>query len=495
MSTTGFRADNHRLSVYELESLSAPRVQEVCYPNVPVPAWCRDRTFFFMHFLSRILFCARAGGGPALGRAAAAPEPGSAELPRPLTLDQALAYAAAHSPGLRRVRAQLAQQEGGQLEADARRSPRVSLTGGYAYTDPNLEESLPGFPQVPLPQQDAWIAQLSVRQSVYSGGSVQAGVAGAREQTQSARLALTAAMNDTALAVRRSFYGVLLAREQIRVHEESLKVLDGELAQARVRQSAGTGSDFDVLRAEVAVANARPALVRARNTYHTRQDQLRAVLGAESPANEEATDLEVAGELAVPRLEAHVTDALRTARTSRPELLAQEHAMAAAATEVTAAKAGNRPQVNLVAGYESRKASYSSSFASTLNGWTAGLQADWTLFDGQATAGKVRRATARVSQAAAIKDELRQRIDLEVRAAHTAVGEASELMGSAEQVIGQAAESLRLAQARFAAGTANQLDVLAAQTALTEARSNLAQAQYDYAVAVAGLRHAMGTAD
>ncbi len=34
-----------------------------------------------------------------------------------------------------------------------------------------------------------------------------------------------------------------------------------------------------------------------------------------------------------------------------------------------------------------------------------------------------------------------------------------------------------------------------AQTALTEARSNLAQAQYDYAVAVAGLRHAMGTTE
>ncbi|HEY0550010.1 MAG TPA: TolC family protein, partial [Verrucomicrobiae bacterium] len=55
-----------------------------------------------------------------------------------------------------------------------------------------------------------------------------------------------------------------------------------------------------------------------------------------------------------------------------------------------------------------------------------------------------------------------------------------------------AEESLRLANARASAGTATQLDVLNAQTALTEARSIQAQALREYAVARARLERAVG---
>jgi outer membrane protein TolC len=59
----------------------------------------------------------------------------------------------------------------------------------------------------------------------------------------------------------------------------------------------------------------------------------------------------------------------------------------------------------------------------------------------------------------------------------------------------QAEEAVRLANARYGAGTATQLDVLQAQTDLTTARTNQIQAYYTYTVAVASLRKAMGQAD
>jgi outer membrane protein TolC len=63
---------------------------------------------------------------------------------------------------------------------------------------------------------------------------------------------------------------------------------------------------------------------------------------------------------------------------------------------------------------------------------------------------------------------------------------------SQEKVVEQAEESLRLASARSEAGTATQLDVLSAQTALTEARTTQIQALHDYAVARARLERAVG---
>ena len=85
-----------------------------------------------------------------------------------------------------------------------------------------------------------------------------------------------------------------------------------------------------------------------------------------------------------------------------------------------------------------------------------------------------------------------RRIELEVRTAYSQFIEAKEVLESQQKVVEQADEALRLANARAEAGTGTQLDVLSAQTALTEARSTQAQALRDYAVARARLQRAIG---
>jgi len=415
-------------------------------------------------------------------------------LPRPLTLPAALSYALEHNPGLRGMREQLARQDGVLLEANAFRLPSVGLSGSYAYSEPRQFEGIPGFDQVPKPDSNAWQVGVGFRQLVYSGGGADARWRSAQERLDAARNTMTGAVNQTIFAVEESFFDVLLAREQIKVQEEAVQVLEREVEQARVRRKAGTGSDFEVLRSGVAVANARPALVRAKNSYRAHQDALRTVLGATvEPTDDGETELEVQGQLSVPPVALGLAAAIHAARVHRPELLANERIISAGQEDIKLAKSGQRPQVSLVGGYALRKATYSNSLGETLNGLTVGAQVDWSIFDGRATQARVKQATAQAAQAVAAQDELMLRIDLEVRNAHRAVAEAADLLASAAKVVEEAAESLRLAQARLAAGTANQLDVLTAQSALTEARSNQSQAQHDYAVSAARLLAVTGT--
>ena len=70
--------------------------------------------------------------------------------------------------------------------------------------------------------------------------------------------------------------------------------------------------------------------------------------------------------------------------------------------------------------------------------------------------------------------------------------QAVELLEAQKKTVEEAEESLRLAEARFRAGSGTQLDVLSAQTALTEARSNEIQALHDYNVAIATLERVTG---
>ena len=82
-----------------------------------------------------------------------------------------------------------------------------------------------------------------------------------------------------------------------------------------------------------------------------------------------------------------------------------------------------------------------------------------------------------------------------MRQAYSSLIEAWELVQASVKTVEQAQEALRLANVRYGAGTATQLDVLTSQVALTEARLNQLQAYYGYNVALAAMRQAIGLAD
>src|SRR5208283_4242561 len=86
-------------------------------------------------------------------------------------------------------------------------------------------------------------------------------------------------------------------------------------------------------------------------------------------------------------------------------------------------------------------------------------------------------------------------IDVEVRQALSSLDEAAELVAASKKTVGEADEALRLANARYHAGTATQLDVLTSQVSLTQARTNELQANYTYLTAAAAMRKAVGQSD
>src|SRR4029078_9360478 len=112
--------------------------------------------------------------------------------------------------------------------------------------------------------------------------------------------------------------------------------------------------------------------------------------------------------------------------------------------------------------------------------------------DGSLTKGRVQEAKALAARAQVEIEDATRRIELEVRTAYSNFIEAKEVLESQLKVIDKAEEALRLAEARNSAGSGTQLDVLSAQTALTDARSTHIQALRDYSAGGARLARAMG---
>ena len=109
--------------------------------------------------------------------------------------------------------------------------------------------------------------------------------------------------------------------------------------------------------------------------------------------------------------------------------------------------------------------------------------------------GKVPDPKSQVEQTRLSYSSEELAIDVEVRQSLSYLEEAGELVAASKKTVGQADEALRLANARYHAGTATQLDVLTSQVALTQARTNQLQANYTYLVASAAMRKAVGRSD
>ena len=415
-------------------------------------------------------------------------------LIQPLSLMGALNTALQQNAAILKGKNDLEASYGIVVQTRAIALPRVQATGQYKRTDRSAVENLP-FPGASLLPDQNWNAGVQILQSIYDGGKLTAAVKAARLTKEQALAQYQGVIADSLLAVRMAYYDVLLAAQQITVHEASVNLLKKEMEDQQRRYDAGTVPRFNVLRAEVAVANERPLFIQARNHYRISKNNLSNLLGYNLPRDIwEDIPLQLTDTLDAVPYQVNLPDAIQQALSHRTELVALRKAEQLQQLNIVNAKSGYKPTVQVFAGYGWVNAQFTPpvTLDHDINGWNAGAQMSWDIFDGLLTRGKVVQARALHEKSRTdLADQSRQ-IELQVRTAYSSFIEAKEVLDSQEKVQEEADEALREAKARTDAGTGTQLDVLDAETALTQARTTNVQALHDYAAARAKLERAIG---
>ncbi len=416
------------------------------------------------------------------------------DVPDKLDLQTAVRYALENNFSIRQARERIREQEGLIIEVRAQALPNVNLTSFYQKNADELSEDRAFGPTKPSTQN--WQILLGVRQLLYSGGGVKAALNAQDVLRSAAVLDLEATINSALLEVRTRFYNVLLAREQIKVQEANIELLQQQQQIAKNRFEAGASSNFEVLRAEVSLANAQPPLINARNALRTSIDQLRQSLGFTNSKDNNLNKVpEFIGTLDFQPVNYDLATALANAREHRPELQRLVKLEEARKDAIKNARSTYLPNLSVQGGYEYRKDAFSERWGDSLNGWLVELDSNWAIFDGGATRGRVAQARSQLRQAELTTDETTLAVEVQVRTSLSSLQGAQELAQAAQKVVAEAEEALRLADARYSAGTVTQLDVLQARTDLTQSRLNQLQANYQYNVAVANLREAVGESD
>ncbi|MEY4299347.1 MAG: outer membrane protein TolC precursor, partial [Verrucomicrobiota bacterium] len=402
-----------------------------------------------------------------------------------LGIDDAIRTAVTKNPDILAAIQQIRLTKGQVVQVRAAMLP--TLAAGTSYQAQSQQLANPsrqmqfGFEN----QNQTWNVSISVNQSIWSGWKNQADFSAARLANESAFYSLRQTIDKVVSDTKKLFYDVIFNRALIRVREESVAVLQSQLQDQQSRFEAGTVPRFNVLQAEVALANAIPPVIQARNALRIAQFSLVKQLGLNYPSNPSQVPVDVTGQLDYNPIDLNLGSAVFAALTRNPSLKIQRQNILIDAEKLKSAMSGFQPTLNATAGWQTFNIPTSSQLDDTVNGWFFGVTGNWNIFDGLATVGATQSARAALEQSKINYDNSARGVELDVQRAVSNLIEAQEVIDSQRANVTQATEALRLSRERLDAGAGTQLDVLNAQVSLLQAQTTELEGRYRYITALA----------
>jgi outer membrane protein len=321
-------------------------------------------------------------------------------------------------------------------------------------------------------------------QPVFNGGREMVGYKRAKLGLRAAEKELQRTRDETVFQVTKAYYGVLLAAEYVKVADKAYDTTTRHLASAQQFFDQGMIVESEVLLAKVRLAEVKQMRIKAVNSLDTAKAALNMFMG-----REQDSPVEPSGVLAGCEGPGKLGQYLDEAKGMRPDLAGMEINVRNMEAGVDMARTGYLPDLNLIGRYELDD---KDPFRGRGKSYTVMGVLSWNVFDGFLTTKKTSEARANYNAAGHMYEQMKQGVLLEVRQAYNSAVEAGQRVDVARTAVDEGEEALRIIERRFDNGMARMLDVLDAETALTRARTNLAQALYDQNVSMASLRLATG---
>jgi outer membrane protein len=376
--------------------------------------------------------------------------------------------------------------------------PKFSTS--YSYTRlnevPNLK--LPeGFPPLILTPiemvtgtQNNYNWVIEAKQPLFAGGGILANYQANSIGEDAAHLEETAKYQDVVQEVKVAYFNILRAQRIQGAAQQSVEMLSAHRDVAENYFNVGMIPKNDLLHAEVELANGKQALVRAKNAVELAKSSFNTVLKRKI-----FTPVEVVDILAYHPLNQSFEECLNVAQQARPELKISSLKATQAGKFVRVAQSDYFPALSLVGNYRRSgdNPSVSGSDYQDAENWSVMAVASWNFWEWGKTKFRVDASKSRENQALEASKELNDQITLEIKNAYLMLQETESQIVVWQKVIEQAEENFRISEERYKERVATSTEVLDAQTLLTKAKSEYANALGDYNVNYAKLQRAMGT--
>lgn len=408
--------------------------------------------------------------------------------PDSLSWEDVVRMVVRNSPSVAQATANIAASDARVKQTQTVDLPTVGFDGSYVRIGPVPELFFPGLGVFKLYPENNYDAHVGVRQTVYDFGKSSSNVDVVQSRIKTAEETAEYTKSFLAYQSIQLFYSILFLKQSIQVENQEIETLNQHLLVNRKRLQAGSGTDFEVLTTQVRVAAAQNQRIDLENMLAKQQIALRRLLGvADSLA------LNLRGEFALIPVNVDPDSLKSTALRQRPEILSARAEEMTSTLQFRAARLSEMPIVSVNASY-GVKNGFIPNLDILRGNWVAGVELRVPLYEGGLTDYKEQEAQATMDGSSAHVMDVERQISSEVNQSVSDLQAAQNKLETAVLQVQQASEALSIAQKSYDAGAVSNLDVLDAETALSQANLFRLRSLYEFVTSRYGLERAIGTA-
>lgn len=267
--------------------------------------------------------------------------------------------------------------------------------------------------------------------------------------------------------VKNRYYDYMRRQEELKAANEDMELTRQIRDRIQLRYQVGETAKFELIRAETDFLNVKMVAQASQSRLNQSKSQLRQAVGPQLPANFEIA-ITPFKEIEFPPLPILVEEI----RNQNPELTRAKAELASAESKLSLEKNSRLPKLALKAQQSNEPDFRDRSYGVVL---TVPIW-DWRI-------GQVREAAANVSRAKNMLNYESQNIETQIELAYQQFETISYQVKTLEnEVILQAADARRIAEASYRHGERGMLEYLDAQRTFRAARADLIRAKYELAL-------------
>ncbi|MCI0406436.1 MAG: TolC family protein, partial [candidate division Zixibacteria bacterium] len=409
-----------------------------------------------------------------------------------LTLEECIRQALAQNRLLLVGKSRVEAQRSRAGQARSAFYPTLGLSATYTRLGnapgaviPAMPPLIPGEREIVIGFKDNYLARLSLNAPLFTWGKIAQPYRIEKERVTAESLQLAQSEEEIKLATTELFWSALALEKNLEVRKKSAESLERHLKTVENKLTFGQASNFEKLRAQVELTNARVPITETEAQLKTLYDRLQNLLVL--PVGDTLT---LSGELEFTPLEKALSEVVEKAKSNRPELksLAVEKQLLARAQSLAAVE--NRPSLSLFSNVE-YKNPFNARQVWKLD-WNAGAGITFLLFSGFHSRYKVEELEYQKKVLDLTIKETEAQIEQEVRQAFYELDVAAENSAALKENIALAEKALEIAKVQYEAGVITNLEELDAELSTLSAQTAYFSAVSNYLIAKARLEKAAG---
>ncbi len=402
-----------------------------------------------------------------------------------LTLQQAIKMTLTNQPLLKQAEEQINAAEAKIKEQNSFNYPRVDANLSYTRIGPipTIQFGGLGFTLAPANNYDAHVTASDL---IYDFGKRNSLLDLAKSYKLTSEDKVNLVKNSLSYQTIQAFYTILFLGKSIKVKDEQINTFKKHIADANKKVESGSATDFDVLTTEVRVAAAENQKIDLINALTKEKIYLKSLLGWSS--NKE---LNLSGNFSRDTSSISTESLVEEAYQKRPEMKLARDAENSAMVSRQVASITDRPTLSVLASY-GFKNGYEPNLNVLRGNWAAGINASIPIFNGNLKDAKVEEADANLKSSSAKILELERTIKTQVEQAATDLDASRAKIKTTEVQVKHAKDAVSRAEVRYRDGVITNLDLIDAETSLSEAELLSLRVSYENVINMYSLKEAIG---